>query len=43
MTRQETPVTRVEPIILDGHGIRLEPLSVEHHDALEAAAADGRL
>ena len=42
MTRQD-PVIRVEPIILDGHGVRLEPLSVEHHDALEAAAADGRL
>lgn len=31
------------PIVLDGHGIRLEPLSHDHHDALEAAAADGRL
>jgi len=28
---------------LEGHGVRLEPLAVEHHDALLAAAADGRL
>lgn len=34
---------RVEPIVLDGHGVRLEPLSHDHHDGLEAAAADGRL
>lgn len=33
----------VEPIVLDGHGLRLEPLTHDHHDALEAAAADGRL
>jgi len=31
------------PIILEGHGIRLEPLSHEHHDALAAAAEDGKL
>ena len=31
------------PVILEGHGIRLEPLALEHHDGLEAAAADGRL
>lgn len=28
---------------LEGHGVRLEPLAREHHDALEAAAADGKL
>ncbi len=32
-----------QPATLEGHGVRLEPLSQEHHDGLEAAAADGRL
>ena len=32
-----------KPITLEGHGVRLEPLTREHHDGLEAAAADGRL
>jgi RimJ/RimL family protein N-acetyltransferase len=32
-----------QPATLEGHGIRLEPLSKEHHDGLEAAAADGKL
>jgi RimJ/RimL family protein N-acetyltransferase len=32
-----------QPIVLEGHGIRLEPLTEEHHDALAAAAADGKL
>jgi RimJ/RimL family protein N-acetyltransferase len=32
-----------QPTTLEGHGVRLEPLSREHHDALEAAAADGKL
>ncbi len=31
------------PVSLEGHGVRLEPLSDGHHDALNAAAADGRL
>jgi N-acetyltransferase len=31
------------PVTLEGHGVRLEPLTQEHHDALVAAAADGRL
>lgn len=31
------------PATLEGHGVRLEPLAVEHRDALAAAAADGRL
>lgn len=31
------------PIVLEGHGIRLEPLTHEHHDALITAASDGRL
>jgi len=29
--------------MLEGHGVRLEPLSQEHHDALAAAAGDGKL
>jgi RimJ/RimL family protein N-acetyltransferase len=33
----------VQPVTLEGHGMRLEPLSAGHHDALEAAAADGKL
>ena len=31
------------PATLEGHGVRLEPLSREHHDGLVAAASDGRL
>ena len=31
------------PIVLEGGGIRLEPLADEHHEALSTAAADGRL
>ena len=33
----------VRPTVLEGGGIRLEPLTDDHHDALTAAAADGRL
>ena len=33
----------VQPVTLEGAGIRLEPLTLNHHDALEAAAADGKL
>src|SRR5262249_54099953 len=33
----------VQPIILEGRGIRLEPLADEHHEALAAAVTDGRL
>jgi N-acetyltransferase len=33
----------IHPFCLDGHGVRLEPLTGEHHDALVAAATDGRL
>ena len=34
---------KLHPITLEGHGIRLEPLTQEHHDGLVAAASDGRL
>ena len=33
----------ITPAVLEGGGIRLEPLADEHHDALAAASADGRL
>jgi RimJ/RimL family protein N-acetyltransferase len=36
-------VIDVRPIALEGGGIRLEPLTGDHHDALADAAADGRL
>ncbi len=32
-----------EPVTLEGHGVRLEPLGTDHADALIAAAADGKL
>jgi len=32
-----------QPVVLEGAGIRLEPLTEDHHDALETAAADGKL
>ena len=31
------------PVTLEANGIRLEPLSKEHRDGLDKAAADGRL
>ena len=34
---------KVHPQTLEGHGVRLEPLSREHHDGLVAAASDGKL
>lgn len=33
----------MQPTVLEGRGIRLEPLSQEHHEALSAAVADGKL
>jgi RimJ/RimL family protein N-acetyltransferase len=33
----------VQPIVLEGHGVRLEPLVREHHDGLVDAARDGEL
>ena len=34
---------KVQPITLEGRGLRLEPLTEEHHEALARASADGRL
>ena len=31
------------PVVLEGHGVRLEPLTQEHVTGLETAAADGEL
>jgi len=31
------------PVTLEGHGVRLEPLTADHREALAAATADGRL
>jgi RimJ/RimL family protein N-acetyltransferase len=36
-------VIRPEPITLEGHGLRLEPLTPEHRDDLAVVASDGRL
>jgi RimJ/RimL family protein N-acetyltransferase len=36
-------VKPLEPVTLEGHGVRLEPLGEAHHDGLVAAAEDGRL
>ena len=33
----------LSPVVLEGHGVRLEPLSRSHADALGAATLDGRL
>ena len=34
---------QLSPVVLEGHGIRLEPLGDDHHDALVSASSDGRL
>jgi RimJ/RimL family protein N-acetyltransferase len=36
-------VITLKPTALEGHGVRLEPLSAAHADGLAAAAADGKL
>ena len=39
----ESSMITLAPVTLEGHGVRLEPLTVEHADGLSAAASDGRL
>lgn len=39
----EATMIKIHPIPLEGYGIRLEPLTYEHQDALALAAADGKL
>ena len=34
---------KLSPVTLEGHGMRLEPLQLDHESALVAAAADGEL
>jgi N-acetyltransferase len=36
-------VIKPSPVTLDGHGVRLEPLTLEHEQALVQAATDGEL
>jgi RimJ/RimL family protein N-acetyltransferase len=36
-------VISLEPVVLEGNGVRLEPLTEAHREGLTAAAADGRL
>jgi N-acetyltransferase len=36
-------VIQPKPAMLEGHGVRLEPLTLQHRDGLAAAARDGRL
>jgi N-acetyltransferase len=33
----------IAPVVLEGHGVRLEPMNAGHADALAAAVSDGRL
>jgi RimJ/RimL family protein N-acetyltransferase len=40
---ETTLMIKLEPIALEGRGLRLEPLSSEHHDELVTAATDGKL
>jgi RimJ/RimL family protein N-acetyltransferase len=34
---------RLNPVTLEAHGIRLEPMTAEHRDGIAEAAADGKL
>ena len=44
MTSPSTPPELlVPPVVLEGHGVRLEPLLPEHEAAFQQAAADGKL
>ena len=36
-------MTDIQPTVLEGRGIRLEPLSTDHGEALATAVADGCL
>jgi RimJ/RimL family protein N-acetyltransferase len=36
-------VIKPQPVTLEGHGVRLEPLGESHREGLVAAASDGRL
>lgn len=36
-------MTKIDSVILEGYGVRLEPLTFDHRDGLMAAASDGNL
>jgi N-acetyltransferase len=36
-------VITLKPVVLEGRGIRLEPMTEDHHDALVNASSDGKL
>jgi RimJ/RimL family protein N-acetyltransferase len=36
-------VITLSPVTLEGHGVRLEPLTLEHEAGIRAAASDGKL
>src|SRR5262245_58269578 len=38
-----SPMSTVQPLQLEAHGVPLEPLTPAHADALPTAASDGRL
>src|SRR5262245_4300050 len=40
---QRDKMQTIQPIQLEGNGVRLEPLIPEHHDALRDAVSDGKL
>src|SRR6476661_850334 len=41
--RTTAAMISVSPVTLEGNGVRLEPLTESHHDALVKAASDGTL
>jgi len=43
MSKDQGFKTQPSPVILQGHGIKLEPLSLAHESGLKQAAADGEL
>jgi RimJ/RimL family protein N-acetyltransferase len=40
---EEEPVIDPRPVVLEGHGVRLEPLDLAHAEELDGAVADGEL
>ena len=43
LRQRERSMIHPRPVVLERDGIRLEPMTVDHHDALVRAAADGEL
>jgi N-acetyltransferase len=42
-TKEEARLIHPAPITLEGHGVRLEPMTPDHAEGLKEAAADGEL